>query len=202
MYSQSRKTLASIFTRRINNTMIKYYRTLLCQESKGCHQHGLSTHRPNYPFKQNSQSLNSEGHASPSYQQADRDGQVRVMREQDDARQEDLARHEERDSKRQIAYREDFEDEESPGADESPGTQRPYQNQDYQRALSDIQDTDVMEAEEREAVYPGYPGGSDTLPIPLMNGPFPPTNCSRGFPRMTSMKARTSCRLGISRFKR
>jgi len=46
------------------------------------------------------QSLNSESHASPSYQQADRDGQVEVMQEQDDARQEDLARHEERDGKR------------------------------------------------------------------------------------------------------
>jgi hypothetical protein len=126
------------------------------------------------------QSLNSEDHASSSHQQADHDGQVEVMQEQDDARQEDLARNEERDGRRQVAYREDSEDEELPGAGESRETQRPYQNQDYQRALSDIQDTDVMEAEEREAVYPGYPGGSDTLPIPLINGPFPPTSCSRG----------------------
>jgi hypothetical protein len=148
------------------------------------------------------QSLNSEGHASPSYQQADRDGQVEVMEEQDDARQEDLARHEERDSRRQIAYREDLEDEKAPGADESPETQRPYQNQDYQRALSDSQDTDEKEAEERKAVYPGYPGGSDTLPYSPDEGSFSSSECSRGLPLMTSMKAKTSCRLGISRFKR
>ena len=119
------------------------------------------------------QSLNSESHASSSYQQADRDGQVEVMQEQDAARQEDLARHEERDSKRQIAYRDDFEDEEAPGADESPETQRAYQNQDYQRTLSDSEDTDDMEAEEREAVYPGYPGGSDTSPYSPEEGSFP-----------------------------
>jgi hypothetical protein len=91
------------------------------------------------------------------------------MQEQDDARQEDLTRHE-RDSKRQIAYRDDFG--EAPGADESPETQRPYQNQVYQRALSDSEDTDDMEAEEREAVYPGYPDGSDTLPNSPGEGSF------------------------------
>ena len=59
------------------------------------------------------QSLNSEVHDSSSYQQADRDGQVEDMQEQDDTTREDLARHEERDSRKQIAYREDFEDEEA-----------------------------------------------------------------------------------------
>ncbi|PMD60583.1 uncharacterized protein K444DRAFT_720870 [Hyaloscypha bicolor E] len=104
------------------------------------------------------------------------------MQGRDDARQEDLTHHEERDSKRQIAYREEFENKEASGADESPETQRPYQNQNYQRALSDSQDTDDMEAEEREAVYPGYPSGSNTLSYSPDEGSFSSNELLSWFP--------------------